>query len=173
MSLLTRPSGPAPPPSAPRTVSPSRVALVGGALFVVGGVLGAAAGGGAVALGALLDGRWGTISAIALAVAVPVGAWLGSMLAPVTALLLLRRVPLWQALVWPTLGTAVGGGVAWHAGSPVATLLWALAGYAAAVLALAVRGRARGARAAAAPTKTSSPAAPPRAPDRARTPCTD
>ena len=85
-----------------------RIALTVG-LGVTGAVLGALCG---VVLMTVADviifGMRGLRLDIAEAVAAQVGALLGAVLAPTSAWLLMRHVPLWRAILDPTIGTCVG-----------------------------------------------------------------
>ncbi|HYW32596.1 MAG TPA: hypothetical protein VE869_13950 [Gemmatimonas sp.] len=55
-----------------------------------------------------LAGVWQGV-VLAIQVGVPVGALFGAVLAPTAGLLLLRDVPLWQAVLIPAAGTVIGG----------------------------------------------------------------
>jgi hypothetical protein len=124
----------------PRTVIPSRVALVALGLIPAGAVAGALAG----ALGAMI---WMTAAEglhlapipLLLGVAGGFGAVLGAVILPVAGFTLLRYVPLGRALAETIVATALGGAIgmqllgAWWLAGPLvgfgvaATRLWALA----------------------------------------------
>ncbi len=62
---------------------------------------------------------------IAEAVAARVGALLGAVLAPTSCWLLMRHVPLWRAILQPTIGTCIGAlmGILFGPGEEVGILL--------------------------------------------------
>jgi hypothetical protein len=124
----------------PRTLIPSRVALVALGLIPAGAVAGALAG----VLGAMI---WATAAEglrvapipLLLGVAGAFGAVLGAVILPVAGFTLLRYVPLGRALAETIVATALGGALgmqllgAWWLAGPLAgfgvaaTRLWALA----------------------------------------------
>lgn len=94
------------------SVSPFRVLLVTTGLIAAGGVFGALASTSALALALTLRGDWQAIfNPLAMPIAAAVGAWLGGVLAPITAWLFLRRTPLWKAVIYTTLAAAATGGL--------------------------------------------------------------
>ena len=95
--------------SSERSIVPGRVAGVGAALAGTGAVLGAGLTAGLMALGglALKAASVATPGASVLATA-GIGAALGAVLTPMTALSLLRQVALGRALLFTMLGMSVG-----------------------------------------------------------------
>jgi hypothetical protein len=88
-----------------------RIALVTIGLSVTGAIVGAVAGAAAFLLGVLASGRlsdWGLSGAAAM-----LGAFYGSIGAPLFGWLVLRHVPLGRAIGWTALGTVVGGATGW------------------------------------------------------------
>jgi hypothetical protein len=110
--------------------------VVTAGLVLAGALLGAVAGGGALAGGLVLTGEWGELAWGFVRAAAALGAAAGAVLGPLCAWVLLRRVPLALALSVPTLGTLAGGTAAWCAGA--FPPLGALAGFGVAALGLRV-----------------------------------
>jgi hypothetical protein len=126
--------------------SPTRVAVVAGALLLAGAAFGAAAGAiGIVVAGRITEGSLPPMEIVSLAMAV--GAAIGAPLLPATAFLLLRRVPLGLSFVGTTLGTVAGAVAGWLGGRAINPFLWpvigAIAGFFAAVAVLRLRYPAR------------------------------
>ena len=134
------------------TTRRKRILAVTAGLFVFGAVAGALAGAAVGALAALLpDDRgtrfgpaWMDVGALFGA---SVGAPMGAVLLPLAGWLLMRHVPIGQALVGTMLGTIVGGLVGWYA--PVGSdeiarsLVGAILGFALVVILLRRRAPAR------------------------------
>lgn len=91
-----------------------KIALVTAGLLAAGAVFGALAGmvGVAVAI-ALTDGLSYALDPLALGFAAMAGAFLGGILFPAAAWLLMRRVPLGLAVAGTLLGTVAGGVLGW------------------------------------------------------------
>lgn len=118
----------------PSRISPQRTLVAFVLLLLGGGVIGAAIGVGLLAvLGLVVDGSggfpfvWGAFWLSGF-----VGAILGAILAPLTGLTVLRRVPLGKALGLTGAGTVVGAtvGLLTTNENPVWAVAGALAGYA-------------------------------------------
>lgn len=122
-----------------------RIAVVTAGLMVAGGVFGTVAG-----LLVLL--AWGLAGgdailgmhdlSVMLQVAVVFGGGLGAVMGPVSAWVLMRRVPLWLAVGGTTLGTLASGGIGLLAtADPVSAMYWGMAGFGITALGLNLRER--------------------------------
>jgi hypothetical protein len=112
-------------------------------LSVTGAVIGAAVGALSLSVLILVSGDWNQRVAVTvpLTVAAIFGAILGLVLAPIAAWTLMRRVPIWRAIVETALGTVVGVGAGyllrpWLGGTAPWEIAFALAGFAAAAIRL-------------------------------------
>jgi hypothetical protein len=124
-----------------------RAILLTLALVIAGFVLGVLAIGSGGALGLLLRPDGSGIAGALLGLEAAVGGTLGAVLLPASTWLLLRRVPLWQVLLAPAVGAALGHALEWTLLSQT-TFGGAAIGMAVAVLAL-VFARGRGMRGSA------------------------
>ena len=131
-----------------RSIIPRRVAGVSVALAGTGAVLGAGLSAGLVALaGVALKSATVATPGGSVLIASGVGAVLGAVLTPMTALLLLRQVALGKALLFTMLGMSIGVAAGEIAGGR--TLIAAAAGFGGFVLvALLLRLMARSRRSA-------------------------
>jgi hypothetical protein len=83
-------------------------------LSAAGAIVGASAGALALLLALMLSGMPVAISDLfVFAIPASVGAFLGALLTPIAAWMLLRRVPLGRAFMGLAAGTIVGGVLAW------------------------------------------------------------
>jgi hypothetical protein len=83
-------------------------------LSAIGAIVGAAAGALALLIALVLDGtRMGISDLFVLAIPAILGAFLGTVLTPIAAWMLLRRVPLGRAFLGLAAGTIVGGVLGW------------------------------------------------------------
>ncbi|MGH7528136.1 MAG: hypothetical protein ACREMX_15685 [Gemmatimonadales bacterium] len=91
-------------------ISVKRVLAVTAGLVLTGVVVGAACGGIAIALVAVLSGDWRSALRPGLwTLGGVVGAVIGAVVAPVMSWLLLRHVPLGRAILQTAVGTILGG----------------------------------------------------------------
>ena len=92
-----------------RQISIARVAIVTLALMIVGAIVGAATSAIALIVVSLIQGSRSFQGVMfGLGFATFVGAVIGTVMAPVIAWVLLRRVPLWRAITQTALGTLIG-----------------------------------------------------------------
>lgn len=90
--------------------SPARVLAVTAGLAAGGALFGALAGAAAISILLAIVGFWGDDQATDfILLAARLGAGLGAVLLPIAGWLLMRRVPLWRALIGTIVGTMVGG----------------------------------------------------------------
>ena len=123
---------------------PLRIAAVTGGMLLVGALAGAVAAALALLVAIALThppfhlAVWGV-----LALAGMIGAVYGGVLLPVTAWILLRRVPIGLALLGLVLGTVIGGVLGWvsHLGRDLSTggVYGAMLGFALAAILLRLR----------------------------------
>ena len=118
-------------------ISLRRVLAVTAGLIVTGILAGGLAAGCAVALTAILQGDWRSALDLELwGFSFAIGAVIGAVIAPVTAWLFLRHVPLGRLTFQTTLATALAGGVGFFFG--LNPFIVAPLGYLAAAVRLAV-----------------------------------
>ena len=94
-------------------MSPVRVILVTIGLMITGGGLGAFCGLVALAAALSVHQMWSWLrDPFTLLFAAAFGLVLGGIIAPITAWLFLREVPLWKAIAHTTIAAALGGAIA-------------------------------------------------------------
>ncbi|HYJ78743.1 MAG TPA: hypothetical protein VEW03_04000 [Longimicrobiaceae bacterium] len=117
-----------------------RIAVITAGLVAAGVVAGGVVGAAMMWFWLLLGGiRFLVIDPIPLLVGAVVGGMVGGVLGPVAVWLLMRHVPLGQAIGVTSLGTLAGAIFGLVAGGPVASLALSFVGFGVAAVALRVR----------------------------------
>lgn len=120
-----------------------RILLVTLGLMVAGSVFGGVAGAVLMILLGLTDGWLALPPSPFLAVGVTYGAVHGAVLGPIGAWLLMREVPLGIAVGGTTLGTVIGGGLAFALEAPGSIIYAPIVGFSVAAVALRAHARQR------------------------------